>query len=350
MQPWSAAFADKETGASENAAVSKTAAESTNSTDSKNSTESKNTSVGKNPAVEKKWDELLASSRKLYEDGKLSEASDELDLSLAAAESLKSDGTRAEAFQKIGEHYLHLRQYQRAKALMEEGIKLKRKIPGFKTIADANALDNLAQAYSRTGDLEAASKFENEALAEYQSLHKTESHDYAIALSNHANTLRQLKQYKEAEQFFAKAVSTQQKIEKEDSVELARILLNAGGMYCDTDKLDSAKRLLDRASKIIRSKLSKENPLYKLSIKSERVLYKKRVDSLLKKDPNPVRPEIAQAVLHLAALYHAEGDDAQSAAAYKQALSIEEKLLPPDSVELKKVRDSYAAVNKKLSN
>jgi tetratricopeptide (TPR) repeat protein len=233
---------------------------------------------------------------------------------------------------------------------MEEGLKLKRKIPGFKSVTSANALDNLAQAYARTGDLESANKFEQEALSTYQSLHKTETHDYSIALSNHANTLRQLKQYKEAEQFFAKAVATQQKLDKEDSIELAKILLNAGGMYCETNKLDSAKRLLDRASKIIRAKLNKEHPLYRLSIKSERVLYKKRVDSLLTKDPNPVRPEVAQAVLHLAALYDAEGDQAQSAAAYKQGLSIQEQLLPEDSAELKKVRDEYAAVCKKLSN
>ena len=299
---------------------------------------------------DKPWDELLVSSKKLYQAGKLSEAAGDLDLALAAAERLKSDGARADAFQKLGEHYLYLHEYERAKALMEEGLKLKRKIPGFKSISNANALDNLAQAYARTGNLESASKFEHEALSTYESLKKTETHDYAIALSNHANTLRQLKQFKEAEQYFAKAVATQQKIEKEDSIELAKILLNAGGMYCETNKLDSAKRLLDRASKIIRAKLNREHPLYRLSVKSERVLYKKRVDFLLKKDPNPVRPEVAQAVLHLAALYDAEGDTAQSAAAYKQGLSIEEQLLPADSPELKKVRDEYTAISKKLNN
>lgn len=301
-------------------------------------------------ADDKQWDELLDSSKKLYQAGKLSEASGALDLALATAERLKSDGARADAFQKLGEHYLYLHEYERAKALMEEGLKLKRKIPGFKSISNANAIDNLAQAYARTGDLESASKFEREALSTYESLKKTETHDYAIALSNHANTLRQLKQYKDAEQYFAKAVATQQKIEKEDSIELAKILLNAGGMYCETNKLDSAKRLLDRASKIIRAKLNREHPLYRLSVKSERVLYKKRVDYLLKKDPNPVRQEVAQAVLHLAALYDAEGDTAQSAAAYKQGLSIEEQLLPADSPELKKVRDDYTAISKKLSN
>lgn len=302
-----------------------------------------------NPEDEKEWDEFLEASRKSYTEGKLNDAANQLDLALAASERLKSDGARAEAFARLGEQYLYLKQYEKAKTLMEEGLSLKRKIPGFKSLTSANAMDNLAQAYSRLGNFEAACKFEQEALGTYESLRKTKTPDYAIGLSNHANTLRQLKKYSQAEQAFAKAVAVQQDLDnKTDSLDLAKILLNAGGLYCDMNKLDSAKRLLDRASKIIHSKLGPEHPLYKLSLKSERVLWKKRVDSLLKKDPNPVRPEVAQAVLHLAGLYDAEGDPAQAVAAYKQGLSIQEKLLPADSPDLKKIRDDYAACAKKL--
>ncbi|MBX9689591.1 MAG: tetratricopeptide repeat protein [Candidatus Obscuribacterales bacterium] len=299
---------------------------------------------------EKSWKELLESASRFYEQGKLNEASEAMEAALGAAERLRADGSRSNAFFKLAEQYLYLKQYERAKTLIQEGLSLQRKIPGFKNIANANVLDNLAQAYARSGEPLEASKFEKEALSIYESLHKTETHDYAIALSNHANTLRQLKEYKDSEQFFAKAVAVEQKVDGKDSLELAKILLNAGGLYCEMDKLDSAKRLLDRAEKIIQSKLSPSHPLYLLSIKSERVMYKKRLDALLKNDSNAIRPEVASVVLRLAALYENEGDLAQSVAAYKQALGIEEQLLAPDSPELQKIKDAYLAALKKFSN
>lgn len=351
------------TGNKDSAGSNKTAAATGAKSDKKDGKSGKNDKSNKDEKKddedkspkedEKSWEEYLKQSQKFYAEGKLNESLNELEMALAAAERLKTDGNKAEAFLSIGEKFLYHKKYENAKTLMEEGLKLKRKIPGFKTQASANALDNLAQAYSRTGELESASKFELEALGIYES-HKSETHDYAIALSNHANTLRQLKQYKESEQFFAKAVAVQQKADaaakKGDSEELAKILLNAGGLYCEMNKLDSAKRLLDRASKIIRSKFNPEHPLYLLSIKSERVYCKKLVDSLLKKDPNAYRPEVAHAIVQLAGLYEKEDDLAQASAAYKQAIGIQEKLLPADSTELKELRDAYAACLKKLSN
>jgi tetratricopeptide (TPR) repeat protein len=308
------------------------------------------TAPGKDAVPEKEpgWEDFLEASRKSYAAGKLKESANELDLALSAAERLKADPSKANVFLKLGEQYIYLKQFERAKVLMEEGLALKRKIPGFRSVASANALDNLAQAYSRTGNLEGACKFECEALSTYESLRRTDTHDYAIALANHANTLRQLKQNKEAEQFFARAVASERKLSKGESLELAKILLNAGGFYCETGRLDSAKRLLDRAGKIIQDKLSPEHPLYKLSTKSQRVYYKKLVDTLLIKDANPLRPEVAQAVEQLASLYDAEGDAAQAAAAYKQAISIEEQLVPADSADLQKLKDLYEVSLKKL--
>ncbi len=307
---------------------------------------------GDRGAQEKDWDEYLATSQKLYADGHIDDSLEKLEMALATAENLKIEGSRAEAFLKIGEQYLYLRKYEKARVLMEEGLKMKRKIPGFKSLANANALDNLAQAYSRSGNLEKANELELEAIDTYDSTQKKGSADYAILLSNHANTLRQLKKYNEAEKFFAKAVSVQQSQDKDGKpdAELAKILLNAGGLYCEMNKLASAKNLLDRAEKIIQDNYKEEHPLYKLSIKSQRVYYKKLLDEYLKKNPDPVRPEIGQALLKLAALYEAEDDSAQAVAAYKEALRIEEKLLAPDSAELKKIRKDYEACEKKLEN
>lgn len=296
---------------------------------------------------EDNWKEYLEAARTSYKEGKLDVAANDLELALLGAERLR-EGAKGEAFLHIGEQYLYLKQYEKAKILLEEAIRLRRTIPGFKSIASANALDTLAQAYSRTGNLEEAKISEAEALATYEALKKTDTTDYAIALSNHANTLRAMKQYKEAEEFFAKAVSAQQKIDKGDSIELAKILLNAGGMYCDMNKLDSAKRLLDRAHKIVRGKLKPEHPLYKLSLKSERVLYKKKADSLLKADTNPYRENVAIAVGKLAELYEDEGDPSQALAAYKQAIEIRERL-NPDSPELARLKQRYEVCHAKLS-
>lgn len=306
----------------------------------KGSSESANS---KKDLDEKNWEDYLQLARKSYEAGRTDDADREKDLALAAADRLKSDAARAEAFLHIGELCLYLKRYENAKLLMEEGLKLKRKIPGFKTVENANALDNIAQAYARDGDLESACKFELESISTYESLHKTATRDYAIALSNHANTLRQLKKYKESEQFFARAVSTQQKVDDShgDSEDLAKTLLNAVGLYCEMNKLPSAQRLLSRAKLIIQSKCSKEHPLYRLCLKSERVYYKKVVDSLLQKDPNPYRGEVSQAVSSLASIYETEGDLPQAAEAYKQALNIDEKILQSDSAQLQKSRENY---------
>lgn len=310
-------------------------------------TEKKNTEANtgseKAAVEERSWEEYLELARKSYESGKTEQAENETDMALAAADRLKSDGARADAFLHIGELSLYLKRYENAKLLMEEGLKLKRKIPGFKTVANANSLDNLAQAYARDGDQESACKFELEALSTYESMHKTETRDYAIALSNHANTLRQLKKYKDSEQFFARAVTAQQKLDDKngDSEELAKTLLNAVGLYCEMNKLPSAQRLLDRAKKIIEAKCNKEQPLYKLCLKSERVYYKKLVDSLLQKDSNPIRSEVSQAVARLASIYESEGDLAQATEAFKQALSIDEKILQEDSPQLQRSRENY---------
>lgn len=314
---------------------------------SKDADKSKSTAEKDKEPNEDNWKDYLSSAKNSYKEGKLAESANDLELALLGAERLR-EGARGEAYMLIGEQYLYLKQYEKAKVLLEEAIRLRRSIPGFKSVASANALDTLAQAYSRTGNLEEAKKAEAEALVTYEGLKKTDTADYAIALSNHANTLRAMKQYKEAEQFFAKAVTAQQKIDKGDSIELAKILLNAGGMYCDMNKLDSAKRLLDRAFKIVRSNLKPEHPLYKLSVKSERVLYKKKADSLLKADANPYRQDVAIAVGKLAELYEDEGDNSQALAAYKQAIEIREKL-NPDSPELAKLRQRYNDCHNKLS-
>lgn len=293
------------------------------------------------------WREYLDAAKNSYKSGKLAESAADLELALLGAERLR-EGAKGEAFLLIGEQYLYLKQYEKAKVLLEEAIRLRRSIPGFKSIASANALDTLAQAYARTGNLEEAKKSEAEALATYEALKKVDTPDYAIALANHANTLRAMKEYKEAESFFAKAVSAQQKLDKSDSIELAKILLNAGGMYCDMNKLDSAKRLLDRAFKIVRSNLKAEHPLYKLSVKSERVLYKKKTDSLLKADSNPYRQDVALAVGKLAELYEEEGDPSQALAAYKQAIDIREKVSPA-SPELARLKQRYSEIHNNLS-
>lgn len=315
-----------------------------NESDPKSKTESEKD----NGPNEDNWKEYLEKAKSSYKAGKLAESASDLELALLGAERLR-EGAKGEAFLHIGEQYLYLKQYEKAKVLLEEAIRMRRSIPGFKSIASANALDTLAQAYSRTGNLEQAKKAESEALATYEALKKTDSADYPIALSNHANTLRAMKQYKEAEQFFAKAVSAQQKIDKGDSIELAKILLNAGGLYCDMNKLDSAKRLLDRAFKIVRSNLKPEHPLYKLSVKSERVLYKKKADSLLTADSNPYRQDVAIAVGKLAELYEDEGDPSQALAAYKQAIDIREHL-NPDSPELARLKQRYSDCQNKFSS
>lgn len=299
---------------------------------------------------EKSWEEYLADSKKAFAAGKLSDSEELADAALSSADRLKTDGSRADACFGLAEQYLHLEQFERAKALMEEGLKLRKG----RGISNANALDNLAQAYARTGDLPGASEKEQEALKIYESLQKTDSQDYAIALANHANTLRQLKKYKDSEQFFARAVKVQQKVDvaagKPDGEELARILLNAVGLYCETDKLDSAKRLLDRAKKIIQAKFSPEHPLYKLSIKSERVYVKKRVDALLKHNSDPLRPQVAESVSRLAELYEAEGDYSLASAAYKEALAIQKKLLAPGAAEIGKLETSYTQALSKISH
>ena len=303
-------------------------------------------------SVDDDWKTFLEQSKKSYAEGNLSESSKQIESALIAAENLR-EGTRSDAFLRVGEQFLYLKQYEKAKNLLEEAIRLRRNVPGFRSIASANALDTLAQAYARTGNLDKAKKSEEEALATYEALKKVDTADYSIALSNHANTLRNMHSYKESEEFFARAVAAQQKIDKHagsgDSVELAKILLNAGGLYCENDKLVSAKRLLDRASKIVRAKLSPEHPLYKLTVKSERVLYKKKVDQLLKNDANPYREELGEAVTRLGELYEEEGDPSQAAAAFKQAIAIREKLSSPDSPELKKVQNRYADSLKKMS-
>lgn len=296
---------------------------------------------------ENNWREFLEAAKRAYKDGKLVESANQLELSLLGVERLR-EGARGEAYMLIGEQYLYLKQYEKAKTLLEESIRLRRSIPGFKSVASANALDTLAQAYARTGNLEQATKTESEALATYESLKKTDTPDYAIALANHANTLRAMKQYKEAEQFFAKAVSAQQKLDKTDSVELAKILLNAGGLYCEINKLDSAQRLLDRAFKIVRSNLKPENPLYKLSVKSERVLYKRKVDNMLSADSNVYRAEVATAVRKLGELYEEEGDPSQAVAAYKQAIDIYEKI-SPGSADAVKLHEHYEQCLSKIS-
>lgn len=296
----------------------------------------------------KVWDEYLDSSRKFYESGKPADAEKQLEAAFSAAEMIKGESLRADAFLKIGEQFLYLNKCERAQALMEQGLELKRKIFGFKSASTANAMDNLAQAYARSGNLQAADRIELEAISVYESLHKAETNDYAIALSNHGNTLRQLKKYKEAEPFFTRAVAVEKKLGSGDSLEAAKILLNFVGLYCDTGRLDAAQNLLDRASRIIRSECPPEHPLYKLTIKSERVICKKHVDALLKEDANFVRAEVAAAVLHLARLYEQEGDLNQAATVYEEALGIEEKLLPPESGELKAVRHSYSECLKKI--
>lgn len=308
--------------------------------DKESGTKKEEGSNAEKPPEEDDWQKLLESAKHSYNEGKREQAANTLDLALAASERLRATA-RTEAYCQIADLSIRLELFDKAQGLLEEAIKIK--LPLKDKLLQANAMDNLANVYTKKGNYEEAEKLQKDAEKIYQSTMKKEGNpDYAIFLANCAQTARAQKRYAEAKKLLHESLIQHEKAEGQNSLSAAEIYINLAGLYCDQNDLTRASQALQYAENIIKPKLPANHPLAKLCLKSQRVLQKKKIDQLLKADSNPYKPEIAQEVLILAGQYKREGNFAQSAEAYKQALGIQEQILTPGDPKILPVIEEYA--------
>ncbi|MBY0356823.1 MAG: tetratricopeptide repeat protein [Candidatus Obscuribacterales bacterium] len=301
--------------------------------------------------VEKKsppdsWKEYLDLAKQNYKTGKIEDALTQLDFALAESETLK-EGGRAEAFCQIADLYISIGSFEKSQKLLETATKDRRELRHDKRLL-ANALDNLANIYTQKGQFEEAEKLQKEASVLYLEEKDQGGKDYAIFLANCANTARKQKHYPEAKKLLAEALNIHEKLEGKDSLAAGSIYMNLAGLLSDQGQLDKAARSLACAEKILKSKVQSDHPLYKLCLRNERTLQQKRVDLLLKKNNDPYSPQLARELTVLAQKYEQEDDSTKAAAAYKQVLNIQTKILGENDAQLISTMQAYVNCLKKL--
>lgn len=294
------------------------------------------------------WKEYLDLAKQNYKAGNVEEALTQLDFALAESETLK-EAERAEAFCHIADLYISIGSFEKSQKLLETATKDRRDLRHDKRLL-ANALDNLANIYTQKGQFEEAEKLQKEASALYLEEKDQGGKDYAIFLANCANTARKQKHYPEAKKLLADALAIHEKLEGKDSLAAGSIYMNLAGLLSDQGQLDKAARSLACAEKIIKSKVQNDHPLYKLCLRNERTLQQKRVDLLLKKTDNPYSPQLARELTVLAQKYELEDDLTKAAAAYKQVLNIQTRILGENDSQLISTMQAYAACLKKLGD
>lgn len=215
----------------------------------------------------------------------------------------------------MGNIYEELGEYEKAKFLFEQGLRIYKKHPSSNI---AWALTNLGNIYRKLGEYEKAKAFLEQSVIIYKK-YLPDNHVYNTwALINLGNIYKNLDQRAKAKNIFEKSLITYENHYGKDHIETAQILRNLGEIYLLEGGLEKAKDFFYRSLKIFQK--SNHPDIYMIFEDLAQLYQKKSKDEKNKENSNPSLKTQALAYL-------------------KQALEILKAHFPADSLHIIRIQE-----------
>ncbi len=236
----------------------------------------------------------------------------------------------------IGSVYGSLGVYQRAAALLERALDLRRATLGAEHLDTADSMAALAEAYRELARFDQAETLHREALAVKRRAGAAPA-SIAASLNDLGLTLSERGRYADAEPLVREAIATWRSLAPEPSADVAVGLNNLAQTLRQQGRLDDAATALDEAIAIRRRRYGNDHPLL-AHVLGHLGQVRNAQGDLARAEP-PLRealairrkvygddhPDTASSFNNLASLLHDEGDFAGAETFYRLALAATEK-------------------------
>jgi tetratricopeptide (TPR) repeat protein len=244
----------------------------------------------------------------------------------------------------LAELYRANHRYSEAEPLYKEAIAIAElKEPG--QLVTARYLGHLAFLFLGQGNLAGSEKLYRLALVIAQSRMRPDDPELAVDLDNLGLVYKEEKKYTDAEPLMKRAFVIQSKSLNPDDPALFATAENLAMTLVQLGHAREAARYHAQAMRI---------SLDVRAIKAHQQGNEPEAEALFKQalasaesSLGPEDPEVARELNNVAAVYHVEGKDAEAVVQLKQALAIEEKVLPLDP-HVAAICDNLAAILHKL--
>jgi len=250
--------------------------------------------------------------------------------------------TRARFLEVFGNIYTNLGQYQRAKPMLQEAVKLRTDHMPAGHPDIAASLNKLADVLQHETRYTEAEELFTRALAIREQKLGLEHLDVAETLNDLAENHYYKGNYDQGEPLFLRALAIKEKVLGADHPQVADILNNLALLYSDQGKYEQSKPLFLRALMINEKTLGPDHPQVAATLHNLAYLYYdqamyeqseplfKRALAIKEKALGPDHHQLATTVHNLGLLYADQGKYNLSEPLLLRALSIEEKTLGPD--------------------
>jgi tetratricopeptide (TPR) repeat protein/tRNA A-37 threonylcarbamoyl transferase component Bud32 len=256
---------------------------------------------------------------------------------------------QARLMDTMGNVYVSLGLYEKAKPLLENALHLResRLRPDHPDVA--TALNDLALLYKNQGQYGAAEPLYQRALAIREKAFAPDPAAVATSLNNLASLFQLQGMYAQAEPLYRRALAIREKALGPDHSDVAELLNNLALLYYSQGLYDRAEPLFKRALAIWVKAIGFDHPDLAVSLNNLAALYFKQgkyeeAEPLFKhslaikeKTLGLDHPDVAISLNNLAMLYRALGKYAAAEPLFKQSLAIREKALGPDHPEVARI-------------
>ncbi len=147
---------------------------------------------------------------------------------------------RADVVHAIAETYRSLDHFDRAIALFEEALALKRAAPGDNRAGVLITLNKLAESHAHSGDLENAIKTQKEVVALSKALLGTENSEYSARLGNLGNMYADVGNLAEAERVLRESLAIDRRVLGNDHKDMPITINNLATILVDDGKCEDA--------------------------------------------------------------------------------------------------------------
>jgi serine/threonine protein kinase/tetratricopeptide (TPR) repeat protein len=255
-------------------------------------------------------------------------------------------GVEAELRNTIGEVYRAIGEPEKAVAMFQQALELRRKLFGPEHPDVATTLDDLGGALMEQGKLEEAEQAEREALEMRRKLLGKENGPVALALNNLALVLWSRSKLPEAETMHREALAMRRKVFGEEHSEVANSLNNLAIVLRDRGKLGEAEALHREALAMRRRLLGNDHPDITISLNNlasvlwdenklgEAEKLERESIELQRKLLGTAHPNLAGALNNLATTLWKEGQYAEAEDFTREALAMRRKLLGPEHPDI----------------
>ena len=244
----------------------------------------------------------------------------------------------------LAELYRANHRYSEAEPLYKKAIAIAElKEPG--QVVTTRYLGHLAFLYLGQGKLAGSERLYRRALAIAQSRMRPDDPELAVDLDNLGLVYREEKKYADAEPLMKRAFAIQSKSLDPDDPAL---FATAENLAITLFQLGHAREAARYHAQAIRISLDvRATKAHQQGNETEAEALFRQALASAESSLGSEDPEVARELNNVAAVYHAEGKDAEAVVQLKRALAIEERVLPLDP-HVADISDNLAAILHKL--